>query len=320
MKTSPLVALMSVALLASAACGSDSESGADAAGGDSAGGDTAITVAAGFYPLEYLVERVGGDRVDLSVLTPPGTEPHDLELTPDALATLQDADLVVYQAGFQPAVDDAIGGRDADSLDVSTVATRVLEEGEEHEGEEGEEHAEEEEHGGTDPHFWNDPTIYGQAAALVADALTEADPDGADTYAANLAELTSELTALDEDATAALGSCTIKTLVTAHDAFGYFTDRYGFESVSIAGISPDTEPSASELAEVTETVAAEGVTTIYTETLVSADIAETVAAETGAVTAVLDPLEGVTDESAGTDYPSIMRANIATAAAGQDCG
>ena len=290
-------------VIALAACGSGTD---DPAGDPTSSADTAVYVAVGFYPLEYLVEQVGGDRVSLTRLTPPGSEPHDLELTPTALATIQITDLVVYQAGFQPAVDDALDTRDGGSLDVSAVATRVLGGGGAHED--------------RDPHFWTDPTWYAEAAGLVADALTQADPEGADAYAANLDELTTELAALDAEAAIALASCRVATLVTAHDAFGYFADRYGFESVSIAGISPDTEPSASELAEVAEVVTTEGVTTVYTETLVSADVAETVAAETGAATAVLDPLEGLTDAAAGTDYPSIMRANIATAAAGQDCG
>ncbi len=292
-----------------AACGSDTDT---TSAGDASDASTGLLVAAGFYPLEFLVEQVGGDRVTLSPLTPPGSEPHDIELTPQALITLTDADLVVYEAGFQPAVDDALTERDAATLDVSALATRVFDpEGSQSDADEA---------GLVDPHFWNDPTLYAEAAGLVADALAEADPDGAETYRANAQTLTDALLALDGDAEEALANCAIDKMVTAHDAFGYFAERYGFTPVAIAGISPEAEPSPADLAAVTDIVTADGVSTIYTETLVSPEIAETVAAETGATTAVLDPLEGITDESAGTTYLEVMKANIDTVAAGQDCG
>ncbi len=282
-------------------------------GDDSASAPADAMVAAAFYPLEYLAEQIGGDQVAVVALTRPGGGPHDLELTPDPLVTMYDTDLVVYLADFQPALDAALGERSGPSGAVSTLATRVATDDEHAE----DEHADDE-NSRSDPRFWNDPTRFA-AAGLVAEGLAAADPDNRDAYLANAESLAVELTALDEEAEAALASCAIRTLVTAHDAFGYFADRYGFEVLSIAGISPDTDPSASQLAAVTDAVRSAGVTTIYTETLVSAAIAQTVADETGAATAVLDPLDGLTDESAGADYPSVMRANVATVAQGQEC-
>jgi len=281
---------------------------------DAASDGATLEVVAAFYPLEFLTSRVGGDRVALTALTPPGAEAHDLELSPQALAGLTEADLVVALGGFQPAVDDALTDLDVPVLDLAQLADRpyVEEEGE-HSEEEGEEHSD------TDPHFWLDPTYMGEAAAMIADALTEADPDGADTYAANAEALTTELDELDAQAQEAFGSCAVDTLVTAHDAFGYFGDRYGFEIRSINGLSPDQEPDAGTLAQISDFVADSDVRTVYTETLVSSAVADTVAAEAGVETAVLDPVEGLTDSSAGEDYLEVMRANIDVVRAGQAC-
>jgi zinc transport system substrate-binding protein len=297
-----------VAAVTLTACGGSDDTGGDAAGASPVD-EPGIQIAASFYPLEYLAREVGGDRADVVGLTPPGAEAHDLELTAESLVTLTEADLLVYLETFQPAVDDAVASRDGKSLDLGTVATREYGE---NEGDGG--------HGAADPHFWTDPTVMAEAAALVRDALTAADPEGADTYAANTEALVGKLAALDAAAAQALASCEITTLVTAHDAFGYFADRYGFESAPISGLSPEDEPSPAELATITDLVNDRGITTVYTETLIPTDLADTVAGETGAATAVLDPVEGITDESPGDDYLSVMEANIDTVADGQQCG
>ncbi len=291
----------------------------------------ALSVVAAFYPLQFLAEKVGGDRAEVTGLTPPGAEAHDLELSPQQLAGLTESDLVVALGDFQPSVDEALTGLEAPVLDLAVIADRQIgEDAEPHDDHAGEggtenEHSEDEgaqsedEHGDSDPHFWTDPTHMAEAAELIADAMTEADPDGADTYAANTETLVAELTALDEEAQSAFTSCQVDTLVTAHDAFGYFGDRYGFEIRSINGITPDQEPDARALAEISDFVADNDIRTVYTETLVSAAIAETVAAEAGVDTLVLDPVEGLTDDSAGADYLEVMRANIDAVRAGQVC-
>ena len=292
-----------------------------AAGTEDTGG---LSVVAAFYPLEFLAAGVGGDRVTVTGLTPPGAEPHDLELSPQSLASLTDADLAVVLSDFQPAVDDAVAGTSVEVLDLAELADRLPgaaegDHADEHAAEDGHTEEQEHAHGGTDPHFWTDPTNMAEAAELVADAFTEADPDGADVYAANAEELVAELTTLDEEARTTLGSCEIDTLVTAHDAFGYFGDRYGFDVRPINGLTPEQEPDARTLGEISDFVVDSGITTVYTETLVPTAIADTVAAEAGVRTAVLDPLEGLTDDSAGSDYLEIMRANIATVRDGQSC-
>ena len=273
-----------------------------------------ISVVASFYPLQWITEQVGGDMVSVKSLTPPGAEPHDLELTPADVAAATEADLVVFLSGFQAAVDDAVAGAEgtvfdaADSADLSLTFTPI---------EEGEEHADEA--GTTDPHFWLDPLRLAGVADALAKTLGEIDTANAATYRKNAEALQSELEALDADFTAGLASCAQKNLVTSHNAFGYLAERYGFEQVGITGLTPEEEPSPADLAAVTEFVTANGVSTIYFETLVSPAIAETVAAETGAATAVLDPIEGLTDESEGDDYLEVMRANLANLKTGQTC-
>ena len=305
-------ATASAAALALAGCG-----GADAPA-DSTGGD-GLTVVAGFYPLEWAAQRVGGDRVDVSSLTPPGAEAHDLELAPQDVAAVADADLLVYLDGFQPALDEAAQNESAGTAWDAGQAADLVPTAEEHahEGETAEEHAHED--GAVDPHFWLDPVRLASVGDALADRLTEADPDGAATYEQNAAALGADLEALDAEMQAGLAGCAVGTLVTGHDAFGYLGDRYGLEVVGISGLSPSAEPSPAAQAEISKLVRERGVTTVYTETLVDPAVAETVADEAGVTTAVLDPVESLTDESAGDDYLAVMRANAATLATGQAC-
>jgi len=289
--------------------------------------DDGLTVVAGFYPLEWAAERVGGDRIEVSSLTPPGAEAHDLELTPQEVGAVSEADLLVYLEGFQPALDEAAGAEAGDSAwDAGTAADLVAgdsaHEGEGEDAHEGEEDAPEGEEGdpeAVDPHFWLDPTRLAAVGDALAGRLTELDPDGAATYEENAAALRADLEALDTEIRDALAGCTVGTLVTAHDAFGYLAARYGLEVVGISGLSPSQEPDPAQLAEISTLVRERGVTTVYTETLVDHDVAETVAEEAGVATVVLDPLEGLTDESAGSDYLEVMRANLGTLQQGQSC-
>jgi zinc transport system substrate-binding protein len=310
-------ATASAAALTLAGCG-----GSD----DAAGSGDGLSVVAGFYPLELAAQRVGGDRLDVSSLTPPGAEAHDLELAPQDVAAVAEADLLVYLEGFQPALDEAAATEAADTAwDAGQAADLSLTAAEHgHEGETEEEHAahaedEEAEEEALDPHFWLDPVRLASVGDALAERLAEADPDGAATYEQNAAALRADLEALDAEMQAGLTGCAVDTLVTGHDAFGYLADRYGLEVVGISGLSPSAEPDPAQLAEITALVRERGVTTVYTETLVDPAVAETVAEEAGVRTAVLDPIEGLTDESAGSDYLEVMRANLATLREGQSC-
>lgn len=294
-----------------AACSGTGSSDGDAGSPDAAGGE----VLASFYPLQYVAERVGGDRVQVDSLTPPGAEPHDLELAPADVARLGEASVVVYLSGFQPAVDDALAQTSPEHLvDAATHAelAGTDDHADEESAEGDEESAEDDDHAaeaGADPHLWLDPSLLAEVAGDVADELAAADPDNAQEYRANAETLTGELTALDEEFAAGLAQCEIRTVVVAHEAYGYLAEAYDFEQVGISGIDPDTEPSPARLAEIGDVVRAEGVTTIFTESLVNPKVAETLADDLGVETAVLDPLEGLADD--GKDYQVVMRENLA---------
>ena len=305
--------------LALGACGSGGTSGGGRAG--ESAGDGALEVLASFYPLQFVAERVGGDRVEVSNLTPPAAEPHDLELSPAQARSIGTADLVVYQSGFQPAVDEAVAAREPDHLVDATDAAGL----EEHPGgaatsttddhaDDGHDHSSQD---GLDPHFWLDPTRLVPVAEEVAAQLSAVDPDGADDYAANLEALTADLTALDAEYEAGLASCASPYLVTSHEAFGYLAERYGLEQVGITGIDPEAEPSPARLREVADVIRDHGVSTIFFETLTSPKVTRTLAQDVGVQAAVLDPLEGLSD-GAG-DYLDVMRTNLETLRTGLVC-
>lgn len=245
------------------------------------------TVVASFYPLAYAAQQVAGKGVHVTDLTPPGAEPHDLELTARDVGRIREAALVVYVGhGFQPAVEDAIDGRSGPSLDVldDTSPLRVG--------------------GGLDPHVWLDPIRYATVIRAIAGAL--GDPAAAD-------PVVRRLRALDAEYRRGLARCTRRTLVTSHAAFGYLANRYRLRQVPLVGLAPETEPTPKALAGLVRTVRGSGATTVLTERLASPALAEAVARETGAGTAVLDPLEGLTasELDAGRTYFDVMRENLA---------
>lgn len=305
----PLAALAAATAVLLSACGSGSSS----SGAPSAGGP--LPVVAAFYPLQYAVEQVGGDRVSVTSLTAAGAEPHDLELTPQQVAAVSDAGLVVYLKGFQSSVDEAVdqaGG--ANALDAGAgISTLAPTQGEVDEAKESGEAPP-----AYDPHVWLDPTNMARIVDAVATRLSAADPAGAQQYAANAAALTQKLTALDAEWKAGTATCANRDLVVSHEAFGYLAKRYGLTQVGISGLAPDAEPSPAKVAEVADFVRANDVRTIYYETLVDPKVAQTVASETGAATAVLDPLEGLAEGSTD-DYLSVMRANLETVRKSQPC-
>lgn len=283
----------------------------------------------GFYPLQWAATRIAGDHASVETLTAPGAEPHDVELTPQAVADVQSADLVIYSAGLQSAVDQAVETQAADhALDVNdaadleqTGASAEDDHADEHSDETSDDaaHSTEEQAGGLDPHFWLDPARMGTVSSDIADRLAEVDPEHAQDYRTNADSLVQELTELKTDFDTGLAACEQQDMVTSHEAFGYLAHEYGFHQVGITGISPDAEPSPARLAEVTRIVQEAGVDTIYSEVLIGTDIAETLASETGARVLVLDPVEGLTDVSAGDDYIEVMRANLDVLREGQHC-
>lgn len=295
--------------------------------GGAAGQADGVTVLASFYPLQYVAQQIGGDLVTVDNLTPPAAEPHDLELSPAQVREIGTADLVVYLSGFQAAVDEGIEARApehvVDAADTAELVEHSATE-EEHEGETEEEHAEhadEHDHGAADPHFWLDPSRLAAVGQAVADELAAVDPEHADEYADGALRLGQQLDELDQEMADGLAACQGATLVTSHTAFGYLADRYALEQVGISELDPEAEPSPARLREIGDVVEANGVTTLFSETLVSPKVTETLAADLGVRTAVLDPLEGLSEDAvaAGDDYVSVMQANLKALEEGLVC-
>lgn len=269
-----------------------------------------VTVMAAFYPLQYAAERVGGDAVSVVSLTPAGGEPHDVELSPQQVAEMGEADLVLYIKGFQPAVDEAVAQIAPErAVDVSQGIT-LLAASEPADGQSATQ--------ATDPHIWLDPLNMVKITDTITTHLSEVAPQSAPSFAENGRKFDDQLSRLDRKWSAGTATCSSRDLVVSHEAFGYLAQRYGFTQVGISGLSPEAEPSPAKVAEVTDFVRGNGVETIYFETLVDPKVAQTVAAETGARTAVLDPLEGPPAGS-GSTYLTAMVENLDTVVAGQPC-
>jgi zinc transport system substrate-binding protein len=275
-----------------------------------ANADGKLDVVTAFYPLQFLSEQIGGPEVHVTDLTKPGAEPHDVELNPRQVGTIADARVVVYLRGFQPAVDDAVAqeakGR---SLDVGQLVPLLpLADGTDGKPEPGADRPETTD-GGMDPHVWLDPVRFAAIADRLGARFAQADPAHAADYTARAARVHSELNALNTEMAAGLRQCVRHEIVTSHSAFNYLASRYGLTQIGITGISPEAEPSPRRMGRIAAQAKATGTTTIFFETLVSPKVAETVARAVGARTAVLDPLEGLTDKKA--DYFSVMRDNLA---------
>ena len=301
-KLSILAVITSLGLILSG-CGS-SDSNSDASG---------IKVVAAMYPLEFVATAIGGNLVTVENFTPPGVEPHDLELTPSQVVTLDDADLLLFISGFQPALEEAAQqSAPANSLDLLSIdglnLLTATEDGNNHEAEEAvaeEVHSDEEMV--NDPHIWLDPERLAVVSKAVASKLSEVDPDNSAVYATNLAAFVAELQTLDKKFMTGLASCERDLIVTSHAAFGYLADAYGLSQEAIAGLSPESEPTPKRLNEIGKEAKADGTTTIFFETLASPKVAQTLADDLNIEAAVLDPIEGISE---GQTYFSIMESNL----------
>jgi zinc transport system substrate-binding protein len=267
-------AFVALAALLAAGCGGSASDG----GGRS--------VVAAFYPLAFAAERIGGPAIRVTNVTPAGAEPHDLELTPQDVARIQRADVVLYLShGFQPAVVDALHGARGRLVDV-LAGIRLREE-----------------EGAPDPHVWLDPLRFARVVRRVGAAL------GRPRRAAALAR---RLRALDRAYRRGLQRCARREFVTSHAAFGYLAARYGLRQLSITGTDPSGEPSPKALADLVELARRRRLPIVFFEPLYSPRLAETVARAAGAKPAVLDPIESLTgaERARGANYLTLMHGNL----------
>lgn len=307
------IAGISLMLAATTACSSsdDAESTPPSAGAEP------LAVTANFYPIEWLAERVGGEAVSVTDLTPVGEEPHDLALTAQSRQALEDSAVVFYLgSGFQPDVERAVAALSGDTTAVDLLAApgvSLLDAP----ADLGKESLA----GNKDPHVWLDPILMAAMADRVADTLTAASPENAETFAANRDALKADLAALDGQLRTELASCSLDTIVTSHAAFNYLAQRYGLTQKAIAGISPEVQPDPATLEQIAADAKAAGVTTVFFEEQLPADLSETVAAEIGASVDLLSALEFDPAETigAGQDYLTVMADNGARLAKGLQC-
>lgn len=293
-----------LSLLAAAACASTGSAGTPTRTPGQ------LRIVAAFYPLQFITQRVAGEHATVVNLTQPGAEPHDLELTPRQVASLTTANLVIYEKGFQPDVDEAVGqSENREVIDTTTVVSLrpLMTNGDDLGHGEGAGH----DHSALDPHIWLDPTSLSRIAGAVEARLVIIDPDHAADYRRNARGLEQELRGLDRSYRSGLAHCVRTEFITTHAAFGYLAQRYHLTQIAISGLSPDAEPSPARIAEVQRVAREYGLTTIFSETLVSPALARAIAGDLGLVTDVLDPIEGLTDQSRGHDYFSIMASNLA---------
>lgn len=281
---------------------------------DTAGSDGRLRVLTSFYPMYDFACKIGGDCIDVTNMVPSGTEPHDWEPSTNDLKNLEKADVFIYNgADMEPWADDLLVSR-SDTLHVveasENVELRTTDGEHEHAHEhEGADHH----HGDFDPHVWLDPENAKIEMEAIRDALCAADPENSTVFQSNYEKYAAELDALDAEFREKLAPLPNRTIVVAHEAFGYLCDAYGLTQVGIEGLSPDSEPDPGRMAEVIDFVREHSISTIFFEELVSPKVAEAIASETGAQAKMLSPLEGLSDEqaAAGADYFSVMHDNLA---------
>lgn len=283
-----------------------------------------VRVAASFYPVYEFARAVGGDKIDLVNMVPPGTEPHDWEPTARHMKTLNEAQLFLYSGvGMEtwvPKTLKSIDNKDIAVVEASKSITLLQAPAGEDDGhghEKKDDHADE-----FDPHVWLDPLSVARQVEAIRDGLILVDAANKATYEANAAAYIEQLKALDSEFKTGLSQCKTRTFFTTHAAFGYLANRYNLEQHAIMGLSPDAEPKPKALANIVDEAKKDNVKYIFFETLVSDKVAKMVAKEIGASTLVLNPFEGLTDEEikAGKSYLTVMRDNLTNLKTAMECG
>lgn len=255
-----------------------------------------VQVVASFYMMYDLAKKIGGDQVKVKNLVPAGTEPHEWEPGARDVASLEDADVFVYNgAEMEHWTDTILNTLDNKELVVAEASKGVK-------------------LTGSDPHVWLAPLNAKKEMENIKDALIKADPKHRNVYEENYKKNAEKCEKLDERYKRTLGQIKRKEVITAHEAFGYLCRAYDLKQIGIEGIQSDSEPDAARMKEIIQFAKKHDVGTIFFEELVSPKVAETIAKEIGAKTAVLDTLEGMSDEDqkAGADYFSVMEENLRT--------
>lgn len=261
-------------------------------------GNNKITIVASIAPLAYFAERVGGDRVSVELVVPPGSSAHTFEPKPEQLRALSNAKLLVLNGlGLELWADDLIGAAHNPKLIVVKTAEGlpiIRAPGHEHD-----------EFG--NPHVWLDPLDAIHQVEKIRDALIEADPTGADAYRQNTDQLVADLHQLDDEIRTAVATFKSKDIISQHAAWAYFAKRYGLVEAAVIETTPGREPSPGEIATIVQTVKKTRARAVFAEPQLSQKAARVIAAETGAQVLLLNP-QGIPPNY---DYLATMRYNLA---------
>lgn len=265
--------------------------------------DGKLNVYTSFYAMYDFTKKIGGDKINITNLVPAGIEPHDWEPTTTDIINLEKADMLIYNgAGMEHWAKTILSSlENKDLITVEASSGIALLESHHDKGEV------------SDPHVWL--SIKGAKAEMEAikNALVIADPDNATYFQDNYIKYAAEFDTLDQKYTDTLSALVNKDIIVAHQAFGYLCNEYGLNQIAIEGLSADSEPDPARMTQIIQFAKENNIKTIFFEELVSPKVAKTIADEIGAVTAVLNPLEGLSDDEVknGEDYLSVMEANLA---------
>lgn len=263
---------------------------------------TKLQITTSFYPLYFFTSQIAQDKADVYNITPAGAEPHDYEPSTQDMARIEDSAMIVLNGAKLETWGDKIKEnlKDKKTLIITvgdTIANQeMIEDGQKVQ----------------DPHIWLDPNLAKKEASLIAAGLSQIDPDNSEFYETNATILLNKLDALNTQFQQGLNNCLNKDIITSHSAFGYLASGYNLNQVAISGLSPDTEPSIQELAEVTKFAQNNQIKYIFFESLISSKLSQIVASEIGARTLILNPIEGLSDSeiNTGKNYFSEMENNL----------
>ena len=269
-----------------------------------------IKIYTSIYPLYDFAKKVGGDKVDVTNLVPAGTEPHEWEISTSDIVNLEKADMLIYNgAGIENWTDKVISTlenkdisyvKTSEGLDIHKIGKKDSQEDNKHS------------HGSYDPHTWLSIKNAKQEMENIKNALVKYDPDNADYYEDNYEKYAKKFDELDKKYSNTLGPIKNKTIIVAHEAFGYLCEEYDINQEGIEGLTPDSEPDPARMRQIIKFAKKNNVKTIFFEELVSPKVAQTIAKEINAKTEVLNPLEGLSEEQInnGEDYFSVMEKNL----------
>jgi len=267
-----------------------------------------ITVTASFYPLYDFAKNIGGDKIEVTNITPAGSEPHSFEPSAKQLAEAYQSNLFIYNGADMEAWTDNFLKDYKNTIVKSSNDISLLK-------------LSEDNNKLYDPHFWLDPVAAIKITNNILAGLIKVSPENEIFFTKNANTYKNKLIILDKSFKEGLSNCGTNTAITSHEAFNYLANQYNINLLSISGIDPSLEPDASKLAEISDLVKSKDIKYIFFENLTSPKLAETIANETNAKTSILDPIGGLSEENQqkGEDYISVQQKNLENLRIGLDC-